>query len=82
MQGIIIKSTGSWYQVRAADQSVWQCRVKGKFRLDNLKLTNPVAVGDSVTIAPEAEQDHKGIITAIAPRTNYVARQSPSQSNK
>ena len=46
MQGIVIKSTGSWYQVRLEDGEVLDCRVVGKLRLNDLPLTNPIAVGD------------------------------------
>lgn len=65
-----------WYQVQLDDGPVWQCRIGGKFRLDGQKLTNPIAVGDIVTVAPESEEEHQGVITEIKPRTNYVARQS------
>ena len=61
MQGIIIKSTGSWYLVRTSDGQVWKCRIKGKFKLKDYKLTNPVAVGDEVKFDAEKEEGH-GII--------------------
>ncbi|MEK7256234.1 MAG: ribosome small subunit-dependent GTPase A [Bacteroidota bacterium] len=73
--GTVIKSTGSWYQVRLPDGKVLECRIIGKFRLNGQPITNPVAVGDHVKVAPEA--DGKGIIKEILPRTNYVIRQSP-----
>jgi len=47
-EGIVVKSTGSWYQVRTTDKEVIPCRIVGKFRLEGKKLTNPVAVGDKV----------------------------------
>ena len=48
MKGIVIKSTGSWYSVIDEQQEVWECRIKGKFRLSGIKSTNPIAVGDYV----------------------------------
>lgn len=48
MKGLVYKSTGSWYQVKAEDGEVYNCRIKGKFRLKGIKSTNPVAVGDRV----------------------------------
>jgi ribosome biogenesis GTPase / thiamine phosphate phosphatase len=74
-KGIVIKSTGSWYQVRLEDFSTLNCRIAGKFRLDGVKLTNPVAVGDEVDIEPEGIG--QGFIKNIHPRRNYVVRQSP-----
>ena len=79
-KGIVIKSTGSWYDVRDADGEVIPCRIIGKFRLQGLGLTNPVAVGDSVDFEIEAEE--KGIIKAIDPRSNYVVRQSPRKKHQ
>ena len=76
-KGIVIKSTGAWYRVRTADGDIIDCRIVGKFRLDGLKLTNPVAVGDAVNFEIEAEG--KGIIKKILDRDNYVVRQSPRQ---
>ena len=65
-----------WYNVRLeSDGRVIQCRIVGKFRLDDVPLTNPVAVGDAVEIMPEGED--RGLIKKILPRRNYVARQSP-----
>ena len=79
-KGVVIKSTGSWYGVRLEDGTVLQCRIKGKFRLGNLKLTNPVAVGDEVEVEEEGEVG-KGIIKNILPRENYVVRQSPRRKH-
>lgn len=72
----MIKSTGSWYNVRRQDTGqIVQCRIVGKFRLENMNLTNPVAVGDIVEFITEAEGN--GLIKKIHTRKNYVARQSP-----
>ena len=76
-QGIVIKSTGSWYQVLTADGQVWQSRTVGKLRLEDIKLTNPVGVGDEVLIEIENEAECSALIKAVMPRRNYVVRQSP-----
>ncbi len=82
--GTVIKSTGSWYNVRlqSADSTpgpVLQCRIVGKFRLDDMHLTNPVAVGDLVEVDPEG--DGQGLIKKIGPRRNCVVRQSPRRKH-
>ncbi len=76
-QGIVIKSTGSWYQVQTPDGRVWQSRTVGKLRLEDIKLTNPVGVGDEVQIEMESENEGSALIKAVMPRRNYVVRQSP-----
>jgi ribosome biogenesis GTPase len=73
MQGIVSKSTGSWYTVRT-DQGVLACRIRGKLRLRGLKSTNPVAVGDAVEL--EREGAREGVITGLLPRRNYILRKS------
>ncbi|MCH2044357.1 MAG: ribosome small subunit-dependent GTPase A [Saprospiraceae bacterium] len=75
MKGIIIKSTGKWYNVRLENQEVIRCRIKGKFKLEGLRLTNPVAVGDRVLLDQEKGLD-TGIITKVLARDNYILRQS------
>ncbi len=77
-RGVVIKSTGSWYQVKV-NQEIFDCRIVGKFRLGKLKVTNPVAVGDLVEF--ELEEEGKGIIKKIADRKNYVVRQSPRKKH-
>ena len=79
-EGIVIKSTGSWYLVQMDADTVLECRIVGKFRLDGIKLTNPVAVGDRVLVEPDAEAG-TAIIRQIQPRTNYVVRQSPRRKH-
>ncbi len=76
MKGTIVKSTGSWYWVRTETEDVIKCRIKGKFRLNGLKLTNPVAVGDMVGFEYNRGEE-AGIIHKIHSRENYVVRQSP-----
>jgi ribosome biogenesis GTPase len=79
LEGIVIRSTGSWYTVRTADAKLRECRIKGKFRIQGIKATNPVSVGDRVEIEL---QDDGGIITEIAPRNNYIIRKSTNLSKQ
>lgn len=71
MKGRILKSTGSWYEVVAENQQRYDCRLRGKMRLDNIKESNPVAVGDIVEFNPV-----EGAIDEILPRQNHMLRQS------
>jgi ribosome biogenesis GTPase len=81
-KGVVVKSTGSWYNVKLDNGSMLQCRIKGKFRLEGLKLTNPVAVGDEVIVDKEESGDvDTGTIKEILPRRNYVIRQSPRKKH-
>ncbi len=73
MTGIIFRSTGSWYEVHAEDQKIYSCRIRGKLRMDGIKETNPIAVGDHVEFDLE---DIGGVITRILPRRNHILRQS------
>ena len=75
-QGLIIRSTGSWYDVRDADGHIFQGRLKGKFKLSGFKVTNPIAVGDRVTFEVEDKAENTAVITDISPRDNYIIRQS------
>ena len=70
-----MKSTGSWYQV-LVDEHTYACRLRGKFKIKGMKVTNPIAVGDRVTIEIEDPQENTGIITDILPRENYIIRKS------
>jgi ribosome biogenesis GTPase / thiamine phosphate phosphatase len=78
--GTVIKSTGSWYNVRFENGEIWQCRIVGKFRLDNLPLTNPIAVGDFVEVHDDGPM--QGMIKKILPRKNYIARRSPQKKHE
>ncbi len=75
-QGLIIRSTGSWYDIRNVDGHIYQGRLKGKFKIKGLKTTNPIAVGDWVTFSVEDEAENTAIISDIARRENYIIRQS------
>lgn len=77
-KGIVTRSTGSWYEVRNETGESIKCRIRGKFKLQGLKLTNPVAVGDEVEYKMEGDD---ALIITILPRTNYVVRQSPRQKH-
>jgi ribosome biogenesis GTPase / thiamine phosphate phosphatase len=80
MEGIVYKSTGSWYSVRAADGLFWNARIKGKLKIDEeISSTNPVAVGDKVLFEPEyPDTDNRtGVISDVSPRNNYMVRVSP-----
>lgn len=79
MQGLVVKSTGSWYLVRAGDGELLECRLKGKIRLDDRKTTNPVAVGDIVDY--ETDRDGSQIIK-IHERKNYIIRKSINLSKQ
>src|SRR5690554_2228092 len=72
--GRVIKSTGSWYVVNVNGELI-QCRLRGKFKQDELKLTNPIAVGDYVELDMEQDQE-TAVIVAIHPRENYIIRKS------
>ena len=73
MEGTVLRSTGSFYDVLADDGTKVVCRVRGKIRLEGIKESNPVAVGDRVNF----HHDHDiGSITEILPRTNHILRQS------
>jgi ribosome biogenesis GTPase len=77
MQAVVYKSTGSWYQVKDEDGKIWNARMKGVFKLDDITSTNPIAVGDSVEFEVENEKEGSVIITKIQDRRNYINRQSP-----
>ena len=76
MKGVVVKSTGSWYWVRDADGNLHPCRLRGKFKLKDTKVSNPLAVGDRVTFEREASEENTAIITHIDPRQNYIIRKS------
>jgi ribosome biogenesis GTPase len=78
--GLVIKSTGSWYLVKTDDGRLTECKIKGNFRLKEIKSTNPVAVGDRVTIVMNAEG--RAFISEIEERKNYIIRKSPNLSKQ
>ena len=80
MKGIVTKSTGSWYHLRTEDGTTYQARIRGKFRIANIKHTNPIAVGDEVDF--EIDKDDIAVITKIHDRKNYIIRKSVNLSKK
>lgn len=79
MKGKVIKSTGSWYIVLDEQGCQWECRLRGKIRLDGLRSTNPVAVGDNVMFEQEPGK-HTGVIKSIETRNNVIVRKSVNLS--
>jgi len=73
MKGLVMRSTGSWYDVYLEDGRVIPCRTRGKLRLEGYKESNPIAVGDYVELD---DLQHEGIITSIHERKNHIPRQS------
>ena len=83
MKGVVLKSTGSWYQVRDLEnRELFDCRIKGKFRVAGIKSTNPLAVGDFVEFELEEKDEGQGIIQAIEDRKNYIVRKSVNLSKR
>lgn len=75
IEGTVIKTTGSWYQLMGPQGELFRCKLKGKFKIRGLKVTNPIAVGDRVMA--EVETGGKtGVIFDILPRRNYLIRRS------
>ena len=83
MTGIVYKSTGSWYTVKTLNGKVYECRIKGKFRIQGIKSTNPIAVGDHVTFELETKNNTvTGVISSISARKNYIVRKSVNLSKQ
>lgn len=81
MKGLVIKSTGSWYQVVSDTGKQVDCRIQGKFRMKDIKTTNPIAVGDRVEFELEPELE-TGVITHLEERKNYIIRKSVNLSKQ
>jgi len=83
MKGIVYKSTGSWYLVKAESGEFYKCRIKGKFRMKDIKSTNPIAVGDKVVFDLETKNDTvTGVIKEITERDNFIVRKSVNLSKQ
>ncbi len=83
MLGIVYKSTGSWYTVKTDEGDIYECRIKGKFRIKGIKSTNPIAVGDLVIFEAEQIGDETiGVISKIEDRKNYIIRKSVKLSKQ
>lgn len=77
MKAYVYKSTGSWYLIKNENGEIFKARIKGKFKIDNITSTNPIAVGDMVDADKEDIAEESYIINNIYPRKNYITRQSP-----
>jgi len=83
MKGVVYKSTGSWYTVKSQQGDFYNCRIKGRFRIEGIKSTNPVAVGDHVSFQVETKGDETiGIIDGIDKRHNHIIRKSVNLSKQ
>lgn len=82
MNALVYKSTGSWYVVKSDDGKTFNARIKGKFKIDDITSTNPIAVGDHVEIEMENEAEGSVVINKIIDRKNYITRQSPHNKHQ
>ena len=80
MKGLVIKNTGSWYQILAENGKTVDCKIKGTFRLQGIRNTNPITVGDRVTI--EVNKEGTAFIIDIEARKNYIIRRSSNLSKQ
>lgn len=78
--GLVVKNTGSWYDVKIKDGDTIECRIRGNFRIKGIRSTNPIAVGDLVDF--KIDKENKGMITAIHDRKNFLMRRSSNLSKK
>jgi ribosome biogenesis GTPase len=82
MKATVYKSTGSWYVVKSDDGVTLKARIKGKFKVDGITSTNPIAVGDYVEVEMENEGEGSVVINKITDRRNYITRQSPHNKHQ
>lgn len=87
MHGLVIRNTGYSYTIKSDAGEVFDCKVKGNFRIRGIRTTNPVAIGDKVTFVPQQvegniEQAKQGLITALDDRKNYIIRKSTNLSKQ
>lgn len=80
MHGLVVKNTGSWFDVRTDEGEVVPCKVKGNFRLKGIRSTSPVVVGDYVTF--EKNREGTAFISAIDDRRNYIIRKASNLSKQ
>lgn len=80
VSGVVVRSTGAQYRVRTTEGELVTATIRGKFRLDDLDSTNPIAVGDRVTLDTATEEG--AVITEIAPRDNYILRRSTHNAHQ
>jgi len=82
LEGTVTKSTGSWYYVEDLNGERWACKIKGKFRIKDIRTTNPVAVGDQVVFRIVQESPKEGLITELRERKNYIIRKATKLSKE
>jgi ribosome biogenesis GTPase / thiamine phosphate phosphatase len=82
MKATVYKSTGSWYVVKNEQGTPFNARMLGKFKIDGLTSTNPIAVGDQVEVEMENELESGVTITKIYDRKNYITRTSPANKHQ
>ena len=88
MKGLVVKNTGSWYTVLTDDGQLLDCKIKGRFRLQGIRSTNPVAVGDRVVVEDTSNLKSQTsnlksyFITEIEDRRNYIIRKSQNLSKQ
>ncbi len=80
IDGLVLKSTGSWYDVKSDSGELFKSRLRGKLKLKGIKTTNPIAVGDHVRFT--VNEHGEGIISEILPRTNYLIRKSTKKTSQ
>jgi ribosome biogenesis GTPase / thiamine phosphate phosphatase len=80
-KGVVIKSTGSWYTVKTGSGQIYNCRIRGNYRIKGIRATNPVAVGDFVDISHE-ENEITSIIENVHERKNYIIRRASNLSKE
>jgi ribosome biogenesis GTPase len=82
IKGKVLKSTGKWYQVLLEDGSQVDCRIRGRLRLEGLRTTNPISVGDVVLMSGKLDEEGKGVIEDYEHRHNYIVRKSTNLSKQ
>ncbi|PIE86564.1 MAG: ribosome small subunit-dependent GTPase A, partial [Bacteroidetes bacterium] len=81
-KGKVLKSTGKWYTVEMENGEIVNCRIRGKLRLDGLRTTNPISVGDVVSVSEEVDGEGNRVITDFDKRQNYIVRKSTNLSKQ
>jgi ribosome biogenesis GTPase len=82
MKATVYKSTGNWYLVKNPEGKLYKARIKGRFKIDDITSTNPIAVGDEVETEEENQKEDSVVINTIFERKNYITRQSPHNKNQ
>jgi ribosome biogenesis GTPase / thiamine phosphate phosphatase len=82
LRGKVLKSTGKWYHVLLSDGTIVDCRIRGRLRLEGLRTTNPIAVGDEVILDSKRDEEGKGVIIDYELRENYIVRKSTNLSKQ